>query len=104
MRELRPIRRGMGRMDENERVVDCGVSRFGLHRLHVIRLGEAVDIERWIEERVPPGGTVETYLRYEEKELGVHHLRLYWIDGEITSDDRNDSEDGGRSEIEVQDE
>jgi len=71
--------------DDNGTVVDLGVSRFGLHRLHVVRMGAAVDAEAWIKERVPEGGMVETWLKYEEKGLGLHHLHLFWREGGIAS-------------------
>jgi hypothetical protein len=72
-------------MDGDEVIVEQGVSRFGLHRLHVMRMsadpgrsGE-VDLERWVQEKVlAVGGEVELFYKYEEKELGVWHLRLYW--------------------------
>ena len=53
------------------------MSRFGLYRVHVIRMGGPVDSIRWIAERVG-NGRLEGVLEYEEVELGVHHLRLYW--------------------------
>ena len=77
-------------MDEDERVVDMGVSRFGLHRLHVIRMGKPVEMERWIDQYVPMGGRVETHLAFEEPGLGLHHLYLYWR-MEIASQARNDA-------------
>ena len=73
--------------DEDGTIVDMGVSRFGLHRLHVVRLGAAVDIEAWIKERVPEGGVVETFLGYEERGLGLHHLRLYWRETQAEVED-----------------
>ncbi len=63
----------------DEVIVEEGVSRFGLHRIHVVRMGAPVDIWDWIVEKVlPMDGVVETYYQYEEEKLGVHHLRLYW--------------------------
>jgi len=72
-------------MGGDEVIVEQGVSRFGLHRLHVMRMsadpgrsGE-VDLERWVQEKVlAVGGEVELFYKYEEKDLGVWHLRLYW--------------------------
>jgi hypothetical protein len=62
-----------------ERVVEEGRSWRGLHSVHVMRLGAEVDLERWIEEKVvPAGGEVEAFYQYEEEELGVWHMRLYW--------------------------
>jgi len=64
---------------EDEIVIEEGVSRFGLHRVHVMRMGAPVDLERWVKERVlAVGGEVKTWYRYEEEGIGVHHLRLWW--------------------------
>lgn len=63
----------------DESIVEEAVSRFGLHRIHVIRMGSPVDLGWWITEKVlAVDGKVNTYYQYEEEEVGVHHLRLYW--------------------------
>lgn len=56
-----------------EMVVDEGVSRFGLHRLHVVRAGSPVGREQWME-----GKEVEAVYEYEEEEIKMFHLRLWW--------------------------
>ncbi len=67
-----------------EVVVDRGCSRYGLERIHVMRMGEAVDMESWVEwlelEASIQSKTVEweSSVIYDEVGLGVHHLRLYW--------------------------
>jgi len=64
---------------DDEMVVEEGVSRFGLHRLHVARMGGKVDVERWVEEKVTSvGGEMKTWFMYEEEGIGVWHLRLWW--------------------------
>jgi hypothetical protein len=81
----------------DEVVVERGVSRFGLHRLHVIRWGKAVSDE-WLiyltteldptpdPPQIPAeysglfgeGVMIEAVVRYEEEGIGLHHLRVYW--------------------------
>ena len=53
-----------------------GVSRFGLHRRHVIRYGKRVS-DRAIEE-LGENVKIQAVVRYEEDGLGLHHLRVYW--------------------------
>lgn len=72
-------------MGGDEVVVERKVSWWGLFHLHVMSMGAdpgrsgAVDIERWIREEVEPmGGEVEGFYKYQEEELGVWHLRLWW--------------------------
>lgn len=61
----------------DEVVIDEGVSPYGLARIHVICMDRPVDLEKWIHEKVN-SGTVEAFYRYQEDDLGLHHLRLYW--------------------------
>jgi hypothetical protein len=63
-------------MMADEAIVEEGVSPYGLHQLHVMRMGREVDLERWVEEKVE-GGVVVLAFRYVD-EIGIHHLRLYW--------------------------
>jgi len=66
-------------MTVDEVILEEGISRQGLHRIHVMRMGAPVDIEKWIVEKIwAVDGIVETFYRYEEEDLDVHHLRLYW--------------------------
>ncbi len=65
-------------MNENFEVIDEGMSRYGLHRLHVMQMGKPVDLEELIRERVPEDGIVETHYLYEEADLGVYHARIWW--------------------------
>ena len=73
----------------DEIIVEEGVSRFGLHRLHVIRMGGVVDQVKWIEERVGEG-RLEALVEYEDEGLGIYHLRLYWKDGQAMPEEIND--------------
>jgi hypothetical protein len=89
----------------DEFVVDEGVSRYGLHRIHILRAGNCIDREKWIKEKVN-GGLLMAVLEYEDQAVGMHHLRLYWkiIDaqghGEVRGedDDRRWTMDNGRGE------
>ncbi len=69
-------------MGLDEEIVDAGVSRFGLHRVHVVRFGEAPDREARIAECVPAEADPVSYLEYEEQPLNLHHLWLFWKDGQ----------------------
>ncbi len=60
----------------DEAVLDEGVSRFGLYRLHV--MGASVDMERWVAERAGGWDFVWAWWFYREEELGMDHLRLWW--------------------------
>ena len=64
-----------------EVVVEEGVSRFGLHRVHVMRMGAAVDVDQWVKERVGEG-VVKGWWEYKEEEMDVYHLWLWWKDDE----------------------
>jgi hypothetical protein len=61
-----------------EQVVDRTVSRFGVHGVHVIRAGGPVDREEWIQQVVPEGAVDFEFWEYEEAELGMWHLKLWW--------------------------
>ena len=65
-------------MGGDEVIVVEGRSWQGLHYVHVMRMGAEVDLEGWIKKVLDLGGEVEMFYQYEEKELGVWHLRLYW--------------------------
>ncbi len=66
-------------------VVRDDVSRAGLRRVHLIRGGAPVDeaeaMERYglyDEERRPDGASLQARLAYEEEDVKMWHLRLYW--------------------------
>lgn len=59
-------------------VVQDDVSRFGLRRLHVIRMGGKVEKDDWLVQIEGDGGEVKAVLEYEEEELGLWHLRIFW--------------------------
>ena len=77
----------------DEIVVEEGISRFGLRRIHVMRAGQKVDRER-VYEHVGYG-EIEAVLEYQDEELGMWHLRVYWRD--LTPDPS--PERGGAQEI-----
>lgn len=56
--------------------VERGCSRFGLERVHLARMGGRVPREA-IDELVGTGKIV-AILEYEEPEIRVWHLRVYW--------------------------
>ena len=65
-------------MSGDEVIVEDSVSRFGLHHLHVIRIGAPVDAEKWMNERLKGKDEVTLMWIYEEQELGIQHFRFYW--------------------------
>lgn len=67
-------------MTDEVHIVDNGVSRFGLRRVHLMSWSK-LDREKLIEEHVGEGN-LKAVLEYEEEELGLHHLRLYWKENE----------------------
>lgn len=78
----------------NEEVIILNdVSRFGLHRLHLLS-GQPINLEAAIGKYVGDG-QVETWLMYEEEALRLHHLRLYWKDFIPTSPNFKGHEIGG---------
>jgi len=56
------------------------VSKVGLHRLHVLRMGKPIEVLEVIAEREIWLDQVEAWLAYEEEDTQVQHLRLYWRD------------------------
>ncbi len=65
-------------MESEVVVVDRGVSRYGLHRLHVLRMGAEIDLAELIEKLIPEEADVETHFQYEEEDIGIHHARVWW--------------------------
>lgn len=60
----------------SEMVIRNDVSRFELHRLHLIST-RPIDLDASIRKYVEDG-QVEAWLAYEEDALRLYHLRLYW--------------------------
>jgi len=66
-------------------VVDEGISRFGLRRIHVItptKKGQVQDLplrEAWTMEKVGEG-EIMAVLEYDDEDVRMHHLRIYWKD------------------------
>jgi len=58
----------------DEVVVDRGVSRYGLHMVHVMRAGGPVERMAWAVE----DAALVEFLEYEEAELGMWHLQVWW--------------------------
>ncbi len=82
-------------------VVERGCSRFGLHRLHVIRWGTPPwptldptpappQIPAAYSGIFGEGVKIEAIVRYEEEGMGLHHLRVYWR--EVSEDGRESVE------------
>jgi hypothetical protein len=69
------------KVDEQEMVIDRGVSRTGLHLVHVMRAGEKVDAEGWMRREAPAGARVWS-LEYKEEALEMWHFLLWWKKGE----------------------
>lgn len=61
-------------------VVRDDVSQAGLRRLHLIQAGERFDLRNILAERGIEAGKVKTWVEYEEEEIGMWHLRIYWRD------------------------
>lgn len=71
-------------VNSEEMLIENELSRFGLRTIHVMRMGGPVNVERWLElSPVVCRDAVQCY-RSVEKELGVHHLFLFWPTREIT--------------------
>ena len=64
-------------IDEIE--VDRGVSQYGVHMVHVIRAGERVEAQAWIEKETvcQEVELVDTF-EAEDESLGVWHFWLFW--------------------------
>jgi hypothetical protein len=62
-------------------IVHRGKSRFGLEQLHILQ-STPIELDVWLQKIQEVAGDleiiIEAWLTYEEPELGVHHLRLYW--------------------------
>lgn len=54
------------------------LTRFGLRRLHVVRDGQPVEQDTWLEYvPIQAQPTISRLVRFE-KSLGIHHLELWW--------------------------
>lgn len=65
---------------EDETVVCREASRYGLQTVKVMRAGGPVGRERWIREVLDSGADPAryVYLEWEEEELGMHYLQIWW--------------------------
>lgn len=77
---------------EGEQVIGDDTSRFGLHSLHVIRMGAAVDAQFWLdslyiaEQLKGHALACVTTFSYEDVDVpGLWHFRLWWKDGDYGS-------------------
>jgi hypothetical protein len=62
----------------SEFVVRNDVSEKGLKRLHLVQAGERMDIFAMLEKYRIAKEDVKAWLEYEEEELMIWHLRIYW--------------------------
>lgn len=64
--------------DMNEELLINDISRAWLRRLHVMGMGAMPSLDEWLARL--PGSCTDTLtiLRYEESDIGIHHLWLWW--------------------------
>jgi hypothetical protein len=62
----------------DETVLLNDLSLYGLRRVHVIRMGQPVDMERWLMLMTEDEVCSLQRMEYEDKGMGVWHLRLWW--------------------------
>ena len=65
----------------DEELLSNSISRYGLHELHVARMGAPVEIEHWMAF-VPDYANAEMQ-RWTEEPLGIHHLLIVWPAREV---------------------
>jgi hypothetical protein len=64
-------------------LVDEGISRFGLRRIHVITpmtADKALIRLGWTQKMVGEGELMAV-LEYDDEDVRMHHLRIYWRNG-----------------------
>lgn len=78
----------VARTNQGEQVIGDEISRFGLHALHVIRLGAAVEAQKWLdslyaaEQLEGQALACVTTFSYEDVDVsGLWHFRLWWKEG-----------------------
>lgn len=54
------------------------ISSCGLRRLHLLRSGEAVDKAEIMARYGIQKDQVQAWLEYEEEDIRIWHLRMYW--------------------------
>lgn len=70
-------------MPDDEMLIENTLTRYGLRRMHVLRMGGAVERERWLE-KVPAEALDQVQLcTWHEAALDVHHLVLVWNAREV---------------------
>ena len=62
----------------DEMVMLNEMTRHGLRSLHVMRMGEKVERERWVGLAPVEARETVTVIEREEKEMGVFHLNVVW--------------------------
>lgn len=67
-----------------EVLIENSLSMLGLRTLHIMRMGGPVNLDHWLELAPCVCRELVQAYRSEEKELGVHHLTLFWPTREIT--------------------
>lgn len=88
-------------MESEVVVVDRGMSRYGLHRLHVLRMGAEIDLTELIEKLLPEEAVVETHFQYEEEDIGIHHARVWWRMPEHREDAEEVNDERGSETMDV---
>lgn len=59
-------------------VIRDDTSRFGLGRLHIMRAGEMVDLEPYVDRIEAEDRQIETIATWHDEELDNYHLYIAW--------------------------
>lgn len=54
------------------------MSKLGLRRLHVMRPGTEVDVEKYVRMAMDEGAEIQSVLKWLDEDLDNHHLYLTW--------------------------
>lgn len=67
-----------GREGDDGQVVNRRVSAWGMHELHVVRVGRAPGQVFWLRQAEQEGADPSTFTCLSYEEGGTFHLRLFW--------------------------